>query len=69
MFHSPSSAIHPFIVAYKGCHQNIPAPVKTMPGSWIVAECPLCGTKRRYLPTEIFMGRVSHELLMKSDSR
>lgn len=69
VFRSPSTAVHPLIVACKGCLQNIPAPVKTMPDSWIVAECPLCGTKRQYLPTEIFMGRISHELLMKSGSR
>ena len=25
-----------------------------MPDSWIAAQCPLCGEKRNYLPSEIF---------------
>ena len=37
----------------------------TLPDSWIVAVCPLCGEKRRYLPAYIFRGRLSHDLLMK----
>ena len=65
MFHGPTSGIHPFVISCKGCQQNIPAPVQTLPDSWIVAECPLCGEKRRYLPADIFRGRLSHDLLMK----
>ena len=66
MFHGPTSGIHPFFIIRRGCQQNIPAPVKTLPDSWIAAECPLCGETRRYLPADIFRGRLSHELLMKS---
>jgi len=33
-----------------------------MPDSWFVAVCPLCGEKRRYLPHELFQGRLSHKL-------
>jgi hypothetical protein len=29
-----------------------------MPNTWIVAACPLCGTKRRYLPSHILKRRV-----------
>src|ERR1035441_4415549 len=47
----------------QGCGETIPAPVETMPDSWIVADCPLCGTRRRYLPTEIFRGALSHKFL------
>jgi hypothetical protein len=65
MFHGPKSGIHPFVIICKGCQQNIPAPVQTLPDSWIVAECPLCGEKRRYLPGDIFRGRLSNDLLMK----
>lgn len=36
--------------------------VQTMPDTWIVAECPLCGERRRYLPTDIFRGRLSQKL-------
>jgi hypothetical protein len=30
-----------------------------MPDAWIIAECPLCHERRRYLPAEIFRGRLS----------
>lgn len=65
MFHGPTFGIHSFVIVCKGCQQNVPAPVQTLPDSWIVAECPLCGEKRRYLPADIFKGRLSHDLLMK----
>jgi hypothetical protein len=46
----------------KKCGENIPAPVKTMPDTWIVAVCPLCCQRRAYLPTDIFRGSLSHRL-------
>lgn len=51
--------LHPFCIACKRCGQTIAAPVQTMPSSWIVATCPLCGEKRRYLPVELFPGTLS----------
>lgn len=69
MFSGPSARIHPFIVACKGCRQNIPTPVETMLDAWIVAERPLCGAKRRCLPADIFMGRIAHELRMRPGVR
>jgi hypothetical protein len=60
VFHAPTSGLYPFVIVCKGCHENIPAPVETLPDDWVIAECPLCGQKRRYLPTEIFQGRLSH---------
>ena len=33
-----------------------------MPDSWIAAQCPLCGEKRSYLPSEIFQGNLSYRL-------
>ena len=65
MFHGPTTGVHPFVIVCKGCQQNIPAPVETMPDSWIIADCPLCGARRRYLPADIFQGRLSHDLLAK----
>jgi hypothetical protein len=56
----PDARVCDFTVKCKVCHENIPAPVQTMPDTWIVAECPLCGGKRRYLPTDIFRGTLSH---------
>ena len=65
VFPTPNSGLYPFAVVCKGCHQNIPAPVETMPDTWIIAACPLCEQQRRYLPADIFQGRLSHELLAK----
>jgi len=65
MFQGPRTHLHPFVVTCKGCHQNIPAPVQRMPDTWIIAECSLCGEKRRYLPAEIFQGRLSWQLEKK----
>lgn len=62
VYHAPTSGLYPFVIVCKGCGQNIPAPVETMPDSWIIAECPLCGQRRRYLPTDIFQGRLSQDL-------
>jgi hypothetical protein len=62
-----------FTVRCKGCSENIPATVMTIPDTWIIAECPLCGERRSYLPPEIFRGRLSHLLLtrkpVKSEAR
>ena len=65
MFHAPTSGIYPFVIVCKSCHQNIPAPVETMPDSWIIAACRLCGEERRYLPGDIFQGRLSRDFLAK----
>ena len=62
MFNIPDSRICDYAVCCKGCDENIPAPVETMPDTWIVTGCPLCGSKFRYLPTDIFRGRLSHRL-------
>jgi len=59
----PESRICDYTVQCKGCGENIPAPVMTMPDTWIVADCPLCRQRRSYLPAEIFQGRLSHLLL------
>jgi|SRR5579872_862747 len=69
VFHAPAPGPCPFVIVCKGCHENIPAPVETMPGSWIIAACPLCGEQRRYLPIDIFLGRLSHDLLARSRRR
>jgi rRNA maturation protein Nop10 len=65
MFFSPETRVHDFTLKCKKCGQNVPAPVQTMPDSWIVGECPLCGEKRRYLPSDIFRGQLSYKLIGK----
>jgi hypothetical protein len=62
VFNLPAILICDYTVRCKGCGENIPAPVETMPSSWIIAECPLCGERRYYLPTDIFRGRLSFRL-------
>lgn len=62
VFNVPQTRLCDFTIRCKGCGENIPAPVETVPDTWIVADCPLCGAKRRYLPGEIFRGRLSARL-------
>jgi hypothetical protein len=62
-FHGPPARIHPFVITCKRCRQNIAAPVQSMPDSWIIHSCPLCGERRRYLPAEIFKGRLSADFV------
>ena len=73
VFNLPQARQCDFTIRCKKCSENIPAPVGTMPDTWIVAECPLCGERRSYLPPEIFRGRLSHLLLsrkpVKSEAR
>jgi len=49
------------VVQCKGCGENIPAPVETMPSQPIAARCPLCHEHRRYLPSEVFLEICSRE--------
>lgn len=62
MFNLPEARLCDFTIHCKKCGENIPAPVATMPDSWIVARCPLCGEIRHYLPSEIFRGELSYKL-------
>ena len=38
----PETRLCDYTIRCKGCGENIPAPVQTMPDTWIIAECPLC---------------------------
>jgi hypothetical protein len=62
VFNLPQTRHCDFTIRCKKCGENIPAPVGTMPDSWIAAQCPLCGEKRSYLPSEIFQGKLSYRL-------
>jgi hypothetical protein len=53
------------VIRCKGCGENIPAPVVSVPSQPVAARCPLCAEYRRYLPSEVFLGRLSHRLLRK----
>jgi hypothetical protein len=61
VFQGPASRVHDFVVRCKGCQENIAARVLTMPDDWVIEVCPFCAERRRYLPQEIFRGRLSHK--------
>ena len=60
-FHGPANRLHDYVIKCKRCGEHIAAPVQTIPDSWIVHTCPLCGERRRYLAAEIFRGRLSFD--------
>ena len=65
VFGLPAVRMCDFAVRCKRCGEVIPAPVESMPDTWIVAECALCGERRRYLPNDIFRGRLSDRLMRR----
>ena len=65
VFNLPETRFCDFTSRCKKCGENIPAPVGTIPDTWIAAQCPLCGEKRNYLPSEIIRGKLSYKLGLK----
>ena len=57
MFQGPSTR-KTFVVACKKCCRDVPTGVAEFPFQSIIVECALCGEKRRYLPSEVFLGLV-----------
>jgi len=53
-----------FVITCKLCHRDVPAGVNTFPFQSLVSTCPLCGEHRRYLPSEVFLGK-PHGLVSK----
>jgi uncharacterized Zn finger protein len=45
------------VVTCKRCRREVPSGVREFPFQSITVECPLCGELRRYLPSEVFLGR------------
>jgi hypothetical protein len=56
MFQGPSTR-KAFVVACKKCRRDVPTGVAEFPFQSIIVECALCGEMRRYLPSEVFLGR------------
>jgi endogenous inhibitor of DNA gyrase (YacG/DUF329 family) len=46
-----------FVVTCKRCRRDVPSGRDAFPFQSIAVECPLCGEPRRYLPSEVFLGR------------
>src|SRR5579863_6758186 len=65
MFVGPPARFCDFAVTCKGCGECVPAPVETMPSSWIIAQCPLCNERNQYMPPDIYRGRLSMKLARK----
>ncbi|HLY39840.1 MAG TPA: hypothetical protein VKR52_01455 [Terracidiphilus sp.] len=49
-----------FVVTCKRCRRDIPARVSVFPLQSLIVDCPLCGEKRRYVPSEVFLGKPDH---------
>lgn len=56
MFPTPSVR-KTFVVTCKQCHRDLPTGLMEFPFQSVAVECPLCGELRRYLPSEVFLGR------------
>jgi len=56
MFQAPSKRKQ-FVVTCKLCYCDVPSGAREFPFRPIFVECSLCGEKRQYLPSEVFLGR------------
>jgi ribosomal protein S27E len=54
-----------FVVKCKGCGENVPTGRVEFSFKSTIVACPLCHDTRRYLPSEVFKGRVSQQLIKK----
>ena len=59
MFQGPA-ARKSFLVVCKRCCRDVPAGPDQFPAQSIIVTCCLCGEQRRYLPSEVFLGRPNH---------
>jgi hypothetical protein len=59
MFKAPSKRKQ-FVVTCKLCRRDVPSGAKEFPFRPIVVTCSLCGEKRQYLSSEVFLGRPHH---------
>ena len=53
-----------FVVTCKDCHRDVPSGAREFPFHSIEVTCPLCGKQRRYMPSEVILGR-PNELVAK----
>ena len=56
IFQGPSTR-KTFVVVCKKCRRDVPTGAAEFPFQSIIVECILCGEMRRYLPSEVFLGR------------
>src|SRR5882724_6829361 len=57
-----------FVVTCKRCTRAVSAGVEAFPRDNIVVACPLCGEKRRYRPSEVYLGWMDSRLAEQNAS-
>jgi RNase P subunit RPR2 len=57
MLGSPDWNRKTFVVTCKQCRRDVPSGREEFPFQSVVVECPLCGERRQYRPSEVFLGR------------
>ena len=62
MFKGPTNR-KMFVVTCKRCRRDIPTGMTEFPFQSITVACCLRGEIRRYLPSELFLGKVDHLVL------
>ena len=67
MFPTPSGR-KTFVVTCKRCRRDVPSGRDEFPFQSIAVECSLCGELRRYLPSEVFLGRPDQLVVRKRRS-
>jgi hypothetical protein len=68
-FGFPSVARRQFAVTCKLCRRDVPAGVDSFPFQSLISSCPLCGEQRRYLPSEVFLGKPDGLVARQSKGR
>lgn len=58
-----------FVVTCKRCRRDVPAGVGEFPFQSIAVSCPLCSEQRRYLPSEVFLGRVDRLVIHQNRTK
>jgi hypothetical protein len=49
-----------FVITCKRRRRDVPSGREEFPFQSVAVECPLCGELRRYLPSEVLLGRPNH---------
>ena len=68
MFQMPGNR-KTYVVTCKRCRRDVPSGVSEFPFQSITVECPLCGELRRYLPSEVSLGRPDQLVVHQSQTR
>jgi DNA-directed RNA polymerase subunit RPC12/RpoP len=56
------------VVTCKRCWREVPSGLRELRAQLRAVECPLCSEKRRYPPSEVFLGKANHHLKRQNQS-